>query len=1165
MKKTSTSQSAFLNLRVLIGLFVLIVGMFLALFATSADSGRTRRGQANPAGADPVISVTPDSLSVTLQQGQMESRVLTIANLGGTTLTWDQFGGPGCVLPSQWVSALPFGGSIPPGQSQELTVTFDATNVLSGTYTATLCLTSNDPVTPMVTVPLTLTVTAGEGTRILFNQSLFFAGQTGSEAGAPTQRLVPPGALDAEGADDFPIPDQEGWTISEFNFELRLGDFGLFATELPVLDIRVYPDNNGQPGEQAVCTYNGIEGAMHGITLLRVPLPEPCVLDPGVYWVSLQRSNGPLRWAAISPLPPPFVNGENARWRNPGDGFGTGCTDWSDIGSCLVDGKPIAGEGSEQYLFQVCGAATGHGEAAGCGNENAEINLAVTLAVDNGDPTQCGAATTLDVDTGTRVNVCYKITNTGNATLDFHWLRDNLSRLGCNETCVFTTGLGRLNFQPLQPGGTLQFNRLMTAISSQTITADWEATDVLPWYFPEVEGFQFTDISGSGTPLDLDDDGSANVTMPFRFNLFGTSSDQLCINNNGFMLFDWSKPCGGFHQDLGIPTDQIRSTGMIAPLWDDLFTGGNVYYEIVGDAPNRRFIVQWNQKNHYDDGVSDPGGVTFEAILDETTGTLSFQYLNTLFGNAQHPEWDRGGSATVGFQQFFTDGFGGPWRSLLFHQPVVDPESGLTWSSTGFFHGASIASATLNVNVPAIAVSPDALQATVEQGGNTSVPLTIANTGALDLQWKAGESPLDTRSHFPSASGRITTNKNAGKSLDENTDLSVLAPEQKLRAKHVTSQELPSSGFGTEAFAVRVDFLGIPAGFRYNRFNDLTNPPDTEQVSDMHGLNAFAGAFIGNDFSRGFLIDDVNASFFTIDTASGEQSFNLGPVQGSLEILPNGAFRSMTWDATTNTLYAVGTDTFGIFPETRFFLARIDMGHEIVATTIGELPSIAQGVEMFGIAVDPIGRMFGVDVLGDQLFAIDKDTAEAAPIGPLGFNAAGVVGLDFDDVAGTLYLTAFDDASSIGNLYTLDTLTGQASVVGQMGEGDQHYALAIASGAPCVPPTEVSWLSLDPASSSVPPGDSDDVTVHLDASELTPGTYHADVCVGSNDPVHPLVAVPVALTVTGGASPTPTPTATPSPTATPTQTPTLTPTPTPRVTPRPRPTPKPRPTPRPRP
>ncbi len=179
MKKKSTSQSAFFNLRVLVGLNVFLVGVFLALFATFADSGRTRRGETNPAGSDPVISVSPDNLSVTLQQGQMESRILTITNLGGATLNWDQFGGPGCVLPSQWVTAQPFGGSIPPGESQGMTVTFNAANLLSGEYTATLCLTSNDPVNPMVTVPLTLTVTAAEGTRILFNQSLFSSGQTG--------------------------------------------------------------------------------------------------------------------------------------------------------------------------------------------------------------------------------------------------------------------------------------------------------------------------------------------------------------------------------------------------------------------------------------------------------------------------------------------------------------------------------------------------------------------------------------------------------------------------------------------------------------------------------------------------------------------------------------------------------------------------------------------------------------------------------------------------------------------------------------------------------------------------------------------------------------------------------------------------------------------------
>jgi len=47
MKRKSTFQSAFLNLRVLIGLFVFIAGVFLAMFATPAIE-RTHRGEANP-------------------------------------------------------------------------------------------------------------------------------------------------------------------------------------------------------------------------------------------------------------------------------------------------------------------------------------------------------------------------------------------------------------------------------------------------------------------------------------------------------------------------------------------------------------------------------------------------------------------------------------------------------------------------------------------------------------------------------------------------------------------------------------------------------------------------------------------------------------------------------------------------------------------------------------------------------------------------------------------------------------------------------------------------------------------------------------------------------------------------------------------------------------
>ncbi|MGH9379697.1 MAG: CHRD domain-containing protein, partial [Thermoanaerobaculia bacterium] len=70
-------------------------------------------------------------------------------------------GGPSdCTLPS-WVSVDPMSGSVPGGESQVAAVTFDATGLPEGEHTANLCIESNDPVTPLVVVPLTLTVTGG--------------------------------------------------------------------------------------------------------------------------------------------------------------------------------------------------------------------------------------------------------------------------------------------------------------------------------------------------------------------------------------------------------------------------------------------------------------------------------------------------------------------------------------------------------------------------------------------------------------------------------------------------------------------------------------------------------------------------------------------------------------------------------------------------------------------------------------------------------------------------------------------------------------------------------------------------------------------------------------------------------------------------------------------
>jgi hypothetical protein len=57
-----------------------------------------------------------------------------------------------------WASVSPGTGSTPAGGSSPVEVTFDSTGLAAGEYTGELCVLSDDPVAPVVTVPLTLTV-----------------------------------------------------------------------------------------------------------------------------------------------------------------------------------------------------------------------------------------------------------------------------------------------------------------------------------------------------------------------------------------------------------------------------------------------------------------------------------------------------------------------------------------------------------------------------------------------------------------------------------------------------------------------------------------------------------------------------------------------------------------------------------------------------------------------------------------------------------------------------------------------------------------------------------------------------------------------------------------------------------------------------------------------
>ncbi len=103
----------------------------------------------------PDIEVSPLALSAVLNPGGTTTRTLTIRNVGEEILDWSLAEVPVVT----WLDETPTGGVIPPSGQETVQVAFDATGLVTGTYTTTLDVTSNDPDEPHVWVEVTLVVT----------------------------------------------------------------------------------------------------------------------------------------------------------------------------------------------------------------------------------------------------------------------------------------------------------------------------------------------------------------------------------------------------------------------------------------------------------------------------------------------------------------------------------------------------------------------------------------------------------------------------------------------------------------------------------------------------------------------------------------------------------------------------------------------------------------------------------------------------------------------------------------------------------------------------------------------------------------------------------------------------------------------------------------------
>lgn len=196
---------------------------------------------------------------------------------------------------------------------------------------------------------------------------------------------------------------------------------------------------------------------------------------------------------------------------------------------------------------------------------------------------------------------------------------------------------------------------VMVSWGSTLHSSEAYAASVLPVNQP------IESIYEDATKIDFDDwdDGvSGAIPIGFSFDFYGTKNEQVYANTNGLLMFN--NPTNDFGtpeslEELPLESPNHYITAFLADL--SLELDGTVLYKTIGEAPNRKFVLQYTNMRFCCNSNMNPFG-TFQVILYESTNVIQLQYPNLMATNSDDKEIrislankSFGSSALIGIQE----------------------------------------------------------------------------------------------------------------------------------------------------------------------------------------------------------------------------------------------------------------------------------------------------------------------------------------------------------------------------------------------------------------------------------------------------------------------------------------------------------------------------------
>ena len=294
--------------------------------------------------------------------------------------------------------------------------------------------------------------------------------------------------------------------------------------------------------------------------------------------------------------------------------------------------------------------------------------------------------------------------------------------------------------------------------SVQSSTESYQVTNIT--FDPEV-------ISGTSISL-TDDDVQGSFPIGFTFQFFGNNYTDFFVGSNGWVGFSSSQPTS--YTATTIPDSNSFSSiprDCIMLSWEDLnpSTGGQVLYQTIGNAPNRKMILTFDAVPYYGT-TTIAGPITSQVVLYEGSNVIdnhiidkplhtnpSVQGIHNLSGTSALTVPARNATVWSAFQEsvrYFPSGI--TWYDVntnqiigvgdtLYYSPqqstfvagVITDSTGQTYSDTMYIEVVNTNISTTGVslcNGPLVLTAPSGFSSYTWNGPSTSNLLTVNNAGS---------------------------------------------------------------------------------------------------------------------------------------------------------------------------------------------------------------------------------------------------------------------------------------------------------------------------------------------------------------------------------------------------------------------------------------------------